>query len=249
MTLTTSSTPNNNSDGRPDLASSTVLIVFDLDSSGSMHTIKPATINSTNAFIASQDPKQNPDILDQSTKIGILQFSSADMMTWMGASEGINPSEGHFQPIADFNPLTETSYDPIGATALFDSIHYCISSVDRYISDHPEESVMPIVVIQTDGHENASTFGTMSSVRDLITARTEAGWKFTFLGANQDACLTASSLGVARHASLSYAATAEGMGPMSEVLSAAVTRLRSADDSLRTPDVSYSELERQSQTI
>ncbi len=57
-----------------------------------------------------------------------------------------------------------------------------------------------IVIIMTDGLENASKGFTAPQVFDLIVQQRDIyKWDFVYLGANQDAIATAAKMGIARH--------------------------------------------------
>ena len=58
------------------------------------------------------------------------------------------------------------------------------------------DSIKNIIVIITDGHDNASKEYTSSSVRTMIESYTNQGVEFVFLGANQDIILAAQSLNI-----------------------------------------------------
>lgn len=66
-----------------------------------------------------------------------------------------------------------------------------------------------MVVVLTDGKENASETP-QDAVRDRVKRRQEAGWEFLFIGANQDAALAASEMGMDAQKSLDMAHSGEG---------------------------------------
>ncbi|WP_147312479.1 hypothetical protein [Thermomonospora umbrina] len=81
-----------------------------------------------------------------------------------------------------------------------------LTSVSTYVArraeaERPDEIV---VVIQTDGKENASKEWQRSTVRDAIEQHRGDGWQILFLGADQDAEAAAAELGVSAETSLSY---------------------------------------------
>ncbi len=64
-----------------------------------------------------------------------------------------------------------------------------------------------LVAVLTDGHENASREATGPMVKALVERQqSQWGWQFTYLGANQDAVLTADGLGIRAEDALTYAA-------------------------------------------
>lgn len=100
--------------------------------------------------------------------------------------------------IEDAPELGGDTYSPGGRTALHDAIATAVQETTDYVaamdeSDRPENVV---VVVLTDGKENASETP-QGEVRDLVESRREKhDWEFLFIGANQDAALTASEMGM-----------------------------------------------------
>jgi hypothetical protein len=92
-------------------------------------------------------------------------------------------------------------------TALYDAIGKTINTVGRELADLDESERPGLVqfVIITDGMENASREFTSDAVKNLITHQTEKyNWDFVFIGSNQDAVLTASTLGISAGSALTY---------------------------------------------
>lgn len=71
----------------------------------------------------------------------------------------------------------------------------------------PERPGTVLVAVLTDGHENASREASGAMVKALVERQQhQYGWQFTYLGANQDAVLTAHGLGIRAEDALTYAA-------------------------------------------
>jgi len=98
--------------------------------------------------------------------------------------------------INDVTPLTRETYKPRGSTALMDAI-------GRLVKDWKGTS-NPSVVILTDGLENSSHKFTKAHIKDLIEQKTNEGWTFAYLGANQDAFAEAGSIGIAPGCTMNY---------------------------------------------
>lgn len=116
---------------------------------------------------------------------------------------------------------------PRGRTALHDALGRSIADYGRRLAAMPEEERpgTVIVVVATDGLENASREYTAAQVRRMITHQRDAyGWDFVFLGANQDAVLTGTALGFAADSSIDFDADAQG----AQAVSAAAARYVSA---------------------
>jgi len=87
-------------------------------------------------------------------------------------------------PIEEVPQLTEDTFVPRGGTALHDAMGQVLK---MNLSDDA------MVIILTDGEENSSRTYTSAHVKDLVNLKP---WKFIYLGANQDAVLAASELGI-----------------------------------------------------
>jgi hypothetical protein len=111
-------------------------------------------------------------------------------------------------PIDQVNPLTRDTYVPRGGTALHDAM-------GQVLKMNLSDDVM--VIILTDGEENSSSKYTAAHVKDLVDTKP---WKFVYLGANQDAVLTAQGLGIQTSMGYDTSKTPE----LFRGLSAAVTR-------------------------
>ena len=115
-------------------------------------------------------------------------------------------------PIADAPELDDTNYKPGGRTALHDAITRAVDETAEDIAavDPAERPDKVIVVVLTDGKENASETP-LDAVRGRVEHRQKADdWEFLFIGANQDAVLTAEGMGIERDRSLTMAHDGEG---------------------------------------
>lgn len=164
-----------------------------LDRSGSMRPIAAATIDALNGFLAKQ--RAHP---------GMLRLSLADF-------DSREPFRTVFDaiPIAEVLDLTEADYKPRGGTPLLDAIGRAVERCDGRAAECPEED--QVLVIITDGHENASTDYSGADVSTLLDARQESGWSVLFLGANQDAVTTGTELKMKRGNVRDFDATASGV--------------------------------------
>ncbi|MDD4052797.1 MAG: hypothetical protein PHR28_12985 [candidate division Zixibacteria bacterium] len=108
--------------------------------------------------------------------------------------------------------LTSETYTPDGMTALYDAIGMTIRRIEDRLAALPVETrpTKVIVAIVTDGKENASVTFRMSTVREMIQAKTAAGWAFIFIGADQDAYTESSRIGIPKSMTLNVSATAGG---------------------------------------
>lgn len=172
-----------------------VEIVAIIDRSGSMDSIRSDAIGGFNAFITEQQK------LPGEANLTLLVFNEVSTLVYES------------KPIAEVEPLTQESYVPNGMTALNDAISRGISLLEVRA---PERA---IVVILTDGAENASRETSVAQVKAKITACEARGWGVVFLAANQDAFATAASYGTANAANF----TASGVGVRSAMNTATLS--------------------------
>lgn len=106
--------------------------------------------------------------------------------------------------------LTDKNYTPLDTTALYDAIGHGFSVAKEKwgTPDKPFGENPVIMIIMTDGFENASREYKKEHVVTGIKEREQAGnWTFVYLGADQDAWSIASDLGIAQGNTLSYASS------------------------------------------
>ena len=188
-------------------------LVFILDRSGSMAGLEADTIGGFNAMIEKQRGEPGEAVIST-----VLFDNETEVI--------------HDRIPLDRVPrLTEKEYYVRGCTALLDAvggaIHH-IGNVHKYAreEDRPEKTLF---VITTDGMENASRRYTAERVREMIgRQKARFGWEFLFLGANIDAVQTAGRFGIGEDRAVNYHSDHEGTALNYEVLSDAITTVRSA---------------------
>jgi hypothetical protein len=123
----------------------------------------------------------------------------------------------------------QKTYEPRGSTALLDAVGRTITELGRGLAaiSEDERPFKVIVVIMTDGLENASKVFTAPQVLDLIVEQRDVyKWDFVYLGANQDAIATAASMGIAAPSAMNYSPIAPATANAISATSAAVRRSR-----------------------
>ena len=102
--------------------------------------------------------------------------------------------------------MTLSDFKPGGLTALFDGIGRSIDTIRlKYEQLIHEDKVSVVMVIITDGGENASKFYTKLAISEKIKLLEETGkWTFTFIGAGLDAAIVSQGLNINRENILSY---------------------------------------------
>lgn len=167
-------------------------VLFILDASGSMCSMGDEPPQAINKF--------NSDQKEKGEYIGTLvTFSDNVKFVYKGLKSSEIPE------------LKDDDYKIGGMTALYDAIG------DAIEFQRGEKLDNVIVVILTDGHENASRKYMIHYIRELITKmEKEHGWVFVYLGANQDSFAVAQDLGI--HKSCDYEYNIEGfLGAMRSV--------------------------------
>jgi len=101
-------------------------------------------------------------------------------------------------PLLDAEPLTEREYFTRGSTALYDAVGRTLRNATERIEDQPqgERPERVVVLIITDGMENASHRFPPDEVKELITGCKRAGWEFFFLGAELENFADAERIGI-----------------------------------------------------
>ncbi len=193
-------------------------IVFILDRSGSMSGLESDTIGGYNAMLDKQKVAPGKAIVST-----VLFDDRCEVL--------------HDRlDIKTVGPISDREYYVRGCTALLDAvggaIHH-IGNIHKYAreEDRPEKT---IIIITTDGMENASRQYNYNRVKMMIERQKEKyGWEFIFLGANIDAVDVADQFGIGADRAANYHADSEGTKLNYEVVSDAICSLR-ASKSLNT---------------
>ena len=185
-------------------------IIFLIDRSGSMTSIKTDMEGGIRTFLAEQKA------LPGKCTITAAQFDSDYEI---------------LHSLKSLNEVQELSIVPRGSTALIDSMVRLINEAGKELADLPEnerpEKVLFITI--TDGEENSSRESTNEQLAKLIKEQEEKYlWQFTYLGANQDAFGVARGIGVSGTKSMNFSTNKVGIDKMFSKLSAASIRYRSA---------------------
>ena len=150
-----------------------VKIWFLLDRSGSMQHLAGDVIGGFNQFLA-----------DQATKPGKVRMTAVQF-------DGQDPFEIIYdaQHVAAIPPLTNTTYWARGVTPLYDAVGTLIERADARLVKRAKDGCPledQLVLVFTDGLENASHRFERAQVFDMIKNRMDNDWTFVFMGANQD---------------------------------------------------------------
>lgn len=178
------------------------LISILVDRSGSMASIAQDTEGGIKSFLEDQAK------LPGKVKVRLAQFDTTYDVVY---------------ETTKLKDVPEFSLQPRGLTALVDSISKTILDTDKTADKFDKV----IVLILTDGGENASTEWSAENAKKLVEARKKDGWEFIFLGANIDAVQTGAQFGINAGSSLTYGANSRGVNNTFAAASAYTTTTRS----------------------
>lgn len=187
-------------------------ITIVLDTSGSMQSIRDATVRGINDFIREVNAEPGDGCWT------LVQFD--DQSSARGAGEEFPKVVFSAVPNGEVPLLEPAHYCPRGGTALVDAVCLTIRRTrERLAAGDPAKDVRVLMVVMTDGQENGSVEFSTEKMRELIAAAQADGWEFIFLGANQDAFAEANRHGIRVGAGYlnTAAARAAGVDPHANV--------------------------------
>ena len=154
-------------------------ICFVLDESGSMYNSVDDVIGGFQKLIDEQKGEKNGECI-----ISLYRFSNTVKKDYIG------------RPVGEVPKLT---YSPSGCTAMNDGVGTAIDEIGKWLSDM-DESERPsknIIVIMTDGQENASKEYNFDTVKAKIKHQEEKySWTFVYMGTNLQDLNDANRLGI-----------------------------------------------------
>jgi len=161
---------------RKDLTDITLVV----DRSGSMSAIREDAEGGINEFVRQQVE------LDGEARVTLVEFDTEYQFVERGT------------PAEQVGPYR---LRPRGATALLDAVGRAIDETGARLAALPQEDrpALVVFVVTTDGCENSSCEYSLARVREMISHQQSVyQWKFSFLGADQDAFAEAGAMGVHR---------------------------------------------------
>jgi uncharacterized protein YfkK (UPF0435 family) len=190
-------------------------IVNILDESGSMSDIKSDTIGAYNGFIREQKK------VEGEAECFLVKFNTKIEKVY----EKMN--------IQNVSLIDENSYKPCNYTKLLDAIGHTLKDVKMKIKslsdeDKPEKVLF---VITTDGKENRSTDFTREKIFEKIQKCEKKGYRFIYLGANQDAIQEGGKIGINKFNTVTWSADANGINTAFNATNNYTTKYRNAKTS------------------
>lgn len=154
-------------------------ICFVLDESGSMYNSVDDVIGGFQKLIDEQKGEKNGECI-----VSLYRFSGTVKKDYIG------------KPV---NEVPRLTYSPGGCTAMNDGVGTAIDEIGKWLSDM-DESERPsknMIVIMTDGRENASKEYDFDIVREKIKHQEEKySWTFVYMGTNLQDLKDANRLGI-----------------------------------------------------
>jgi Mg-chelatase subunit ChlD len=160
-------------------SNNTTLYQFIIDRSGSMRGLEQMVVGGYNEHLSAVKNMQ-AKFPDQQFLVSLLTFD--DDIQWL-----VKPAT-----ISELDELPQNAFMPRGMTALLDAIGKGIHQIEsEYASKIQNDEMSVVMVIITDGAENASQFFNYESIAKKIKERDETGkWTFSFIGCDFDATQT-----------------------------------------------------------
>ena len=132
-----------------------------LDATGSMAGQEQRVVTSANEYVKT---------LPEDTHLTVFMFDSE---RWLTFFEGEATS---------WAPMKREDYSPGAMTPLYDAVGRAIIHVEGLVSDGDRVMMM----VDTDGYENASQEHTQESIKAMVEQRKEAGWAFMLMSQGLD---------------------------------------------------------------
>jgi hypothetical protein len=161
------------------------LVTFLLDRTGSMESVKKATIEGFNGYVETLQKEKAADI-----EFTLITFDTQSMDKICVC-----------KPVKNAPKLDEKNYQPRSGTNLIDCAYDTIKAVE---GQEKAKGAKIVICFQTDGEENSSHKHTSEELKTLIEEKTKLGWQFNFMGCGIDAYAQAARMGVAQMDTMSY---------------------------------------------
>lgn len=199
-------------------ATSHLSLIIILDRSGSMQGIARDMEGGVDAFIDGLRADGELEV-----KATVAQFD--DRYELLYADE-------------DLNHLSACRIEPRGMTALWDAVGRTVTATRARLGDPGTEGYPDrvVVLVVTDGAENASQEWTGPAVTRLVEQTQAEGWEYVFLAANVDAFDEGQRMGLRRHETVDYSPVREDVAEVMAYSSEKVRRLAKGERHDSLPD-------------
>ena len=153
-----------------------------LDESGSMESIKSATISGFNEVVQTVKGVEK-QYTEQEHFISLVTFNGLGVKTLLWN-----------EPVAKLELIDGEKYQPNSLTPLFDAMGFSITRLRHELAGR--ENVNVLVTILTDGQENNSREYNGAAIKKLVDELSLQNWTFTYIGANHDVTGFAMSISI-----------------------------------------------------
>ncbi len=187
-----------------------------LDRSGSMASISDDVVGGFNTFLDEQRKQ------DEEGRVTLVQFDGQDPFEVLIDGEDLDT-------VGDLDPAR---YIPRGNTPLYDAVGRMIAKIDAEIVERADAGKPiedQVIVIVTDGYENASREFSGKMLSELIEVRRGRTWAFVFLGADETTFEEGEAIGVSSANTAQWDPTGEGTAAMFSNVSQATSSYRAMD--------------------
>jgi hypothetical protein len=148
-----------------------------LDRSGSMESCRSDAIGAVNSYLRQI---RDDETIDATVSVIIFDSESIDCIR-------------DRRPASTCPPLEDSEYEPRSMTPLLDAVARGVSVLSTSKGDVQRR----ILVVMTDGLENASREHTRETIADLLKRKQDKeGWLIVYLGADHEAWEQARHLGI-----------------------------------------------------
>lgn len=199
-------------------------VAFIIDRSGSMRDLSKFVVDTFNEQL--QELQRNAE--NQEITVSVVFFDS------------IIDIRSFDVPLSDIKTMEYDEYKTGASTALNDAIGTTIDKI-RVLDDSQDDNVSHLMIIITDGYENASKEYSQSTISNYIKDLQETNWTFTYQGANVDVGKVAQQYNFDLGNTVSYSATADGLRLSSEKTSRGIGKFMQARTSGKIKTSSFYE--------
>ncbi|MDZ4762484.1 MAG: vWA domain-containing protein [Alphaproteobacteria bacterium] len=160
-----------------------------LDRSGSMQTLWVEALSSVNAYARGLADKTSGDAVDSHVTLAVFDEHAGLQFDLLRRKI----------PALHWESVGDSEATPRGMTPLLDAIGRIVALAET------DNAGKAVIVVMTDGQENASREVTREGARAALDRARARGWEVVFLGANFDNISDADAVGVVGSRQMSMA--------------------------------------------
>jgi Mg-chelatase subunit ChlD len=169
-----------------------------LDESGSMESVRNATISGFNELVQTIKGVE-AQFPEQEHLVSLVTFNGQGIRTPLWN-----------EPVQRLKEINSRSYQPNSFTPLFDAMGTSLTRLRGQVESLKDYNVLVTVI--TDGEENSSKEYSGKAIKDLVDHLSQLNWTFSYIGANHDVADFAMKISITN--TLTFDAHPEGMKKM-----------------------------------